>query len=224
MGGLNGAGKTTTLRVAAGISTPTSVSVSVCGLDLARQKAVASKHIGWVPESPNFEPASRAVDQLRYYAGFYGLRGAPARERCTELPRQVGLANMERVRLRTFSLGMKKRFSLAAALLGDPEILLLDELLSGLDPEGVLLTRNIMVELRARDRGILLSSHIRSEVQQVADRVAILHPGRLVKTLARDEVETTGGLTLRIPVANLDDPGGEFLRGYGELRRDSFQS
>lgn len=219
--GLNGAGKTTTIRMAAGLSIPTAGNASVNGLDLTRQKAEASRYIGLVPESPNFEPGSRALNQLRYYAGFYGLRGTAAKERCAELLAQVGLPNMGRVRLRTFSQGMKKRFSLAAALLGDPEILLFDEILSGLDPEGVLLTRNLMVELRGKNRGILLSSHILSEVQQVADRVAIMHQGRLIKTLARNEVETAGGATLRITIANLDDAGMALLQTYGEVRREA---
>jgi ABC-2 type transport system ATP-binding protein len=219
--GLNGAGKTTTIRMAAGLSTPTAGAVSVFGLDVTRQKVEASRHIGWVPETPNFEPAARAINQLRYYAGFYGLTGAAARTRCAELLQQVGLPNLERTRLRTFSQGMKKRFSLAAALLGDPEILLFDEILSGLDPDGVLLTRKLMMELRGQDRGILLSSHILSEVQQVADRVAILHLGRLVKVLDKNDLETAVGATLRITVVNLDDRALELLRGFGEVRRES---
>jgi len=217
--GLNGAGKTTTIRVAAGLVYPTTGHVSVNGLDLTRDKAEASRHIGLVPEFPNFEPGSRAINQLRYYAGFYGLTGDPARELCTDLLRKVGLRDMGRIRLRTFSQGMKKRFSLAASLLGDPEFFLLDEILSGLDPEGVLLARNLMMDLRARGHGILLSSHILSEVQQVADRVAIMHEGRLVKTLTREEIETTGGVTLRVTIENLDDPGMELLRTYGAVRR-----
>jgi ABC-2 type transport system ATP-binding protein len=219
--GLNGAGKTTTIRMAAGLATPTAGTVSVNGLDLVQDKAEASRYIGLVPESPTFEPASRALNQLQYYAGFYGLRGHAARDRCEELLRQVGLPEMGRVRLRTFSQGMKKRFSLAASLLGDPEILLFDEILSGLDPEGVLLTRNLMMELRGRNRGILLSSHILSEVQQVADRVAIMHQGRLVKTLKRDDAQSTGSLTLRMTISNLDDPGMELLQTYGEVRREA---
>jgi len=218
--GLNGAGKTTTIRVAAGLVYPTTGHVSVNGLDLTRDKAEASRHIGLVPESPNFEPGSRAINQLRYYAGFYGLTGDPARELCTELLRKVGLPEMGRVRLRTFSQGMKKRFSLAASLLGDPEFLLFDEILSGLDPEGVLLARNLMVELRSRGHGILLSSHILSEVQQVADRVAIMHEGRLIKTLTRQEVETAGGATLRVTIDNLDDQAMGLLRSYGTVRRE----
>jgi ABC-2 type transport system ATP-binding protein len=218
--GLNGAGKTTTIRAAAGLVYPTAGNVSVNGLDLTREKAEASRHIGLVPEYPNFEPGSRAINQLLYYAGFYGLSGDPARELCMDLLRKVGLPEMSRVRLRTFSQGMKKRFSLAASLLGDPEFLLFDEILSGLDPEGVLLARNLMVDLRARGHGILLSSHILSEVQQVADRVAIMHEGRLVKTLTREEVETTGGATLRVTIDNLDDPGVELLRSYGAVRRE----
>lgn len=219
--GLNGAGKTSTIRMAVGLSTPNVGSVSVLGHDVFREKAEASRHIGWVPESPNFEPASRALHQLRYYAGFYGLTGDPARARCTELLEHVGLAGMGRARLRTFSQGMKKRFSLAAALLGDPEILLFDEILSGLDPEGVLLTRNLMIELRHRQRGILLSSHILSEVQQVADRVAILHEGRLVKTLGKEDLQSAAGAVLRITVTRLDDAALELLRGYGQVRREA---
>lgn len=219
--GLNGAGKTTTIRMAAGLTTPTAGLVTINGLDVVTQKAEASRYIGIVPEFPSFEPASRALNQLRYYAGFYGLRGSAARDRCRELLRQVGLPDLERVRLRTFSQGMKKRFSLAASLLGDPEILLFDEILSGLDPEGVLLTRNLMIDLRTRNRGILLSSHILSEVQQVADRVAIMHQGRLVKTLKRDETPSDGGLTLRLTIANLDDAAVELLRSYGEVRREA---
>ncbi len=218
--GLNGAGKTTTIRVAAGLVYPTAGHVAVNGLDLTRDKAEASRYIGLVPEFPNFEPGSRAINQLRYYAGFYGVTGAAARELCTELLRKVGLSDMDQVRLRTFSQGMKKRFSLAASLLGDPEFFLLDEILSGLDPEGVLLARNLMVDLRARGHGILLSSHILSEVQQVADRVAIMHEGRLIKTLTRDEVEMTEGATLRLTIENLDDPGMELIRTYGTVRRD----
>jgi ABC-2 type transport system ATP-binding protein len=219
--GLNGAGKTTTIRMAAGLSTPTAGTVSVFGLDIGRQKAEASRHIGWVPELPNFEPAARALDQMRYYAGFYGLRGTAARTRGRELLQQVGLSNLERARLRTFSQGMKKRFLLAASLIGDPEILLFDEILSGLDPEGVLFTRNLMLEQKARNRGVLLSSHILSEVQQVADRVAILHQGRLIRTLGKDDLQAGGGAVLRVTIANLDDPGVELLRGFGEVRRES---
>lgn len=218
--GLNGAGKTTTIRVAAGIALPSAGSVTVNGLDLTEDKAEASRFIGLVPEFPSFEPGSRALNQLLYYAGFYGLTGTTAREQCTELLRKVGLPDMGRVRLRTFSQGMKKRFSLAASLLGDPEFLLLDEILSGLDPEGVLLARNLMVELRGKNRGILLSSHILSEVEQVADRVAIMHQGRLVKTLTREEVETAGGVTLRLTIANLDNQGVELLLSYGPVRRE----
>lgn len=219
--GLNGAGKTTTIRVAAGLSSPSSGTVTVFGLDLNRQKAEASRHIGLVPEFPSFEPASRALDQLRYYAGFYGLTGKPAREEGSKLLAKVGLAKMERVRLRTFSQGMKKRFSLAASLLGDPEILLFDELLSGLDPEGVLLARNLMIESKARGQGVLLSSHILAEVQQVADRVAIMHEGRLVKTVGRTEVEAPRGHIIRIVIANLDDAGIDVLRTFGEIRREA---
>jgi ABC-2 type transport system ATP-binding protein len=218
--GLNGAGKTTTIRLAAGLVYPTTGHVSVNGLDLTRDKADASRHIGLVPEFPSFEPGSRAINQLRYYAGFYGFSGNAAREQCTELLRKVGLGELGHVRLRTFSQGMKKRFSLAASLLGDPDFYLYDEILSGLDPEGVLLARNLMIDLRARGHGVLLSSHILSEVQQVADRVAIMHEGRLLKVVTRTDMEAAAGATLRVTIENLDDAGVELLQSFGTVRRE----
>ncbi|MFZ0699458.1 MAG: ABC transporter ATP-binding protein [Thermoplasmata archaeon] len=218
--GLNGAGKTSTIRIAAGIALPSSGRVAVNGFDIVRDKAEASRHLGWVPEFPNFQPNARATQQLRYYAGFHGLTGASAEKRSEELLSMLGLAEAKDRKLRTYSQGMKKRFSLAAALLSDPEVFLFDEILNGLDPQGVLQVRNLMLELRKQNRAVLLSSHILAEVEHVADRVAFVHEGKLLRTLSMEEIRSVAGTYLKVTVPDIDAAGVEYLQGLGKLDRD----
>jgi ABC-2 type transport system ATP-binding protein len=216
--GLNGAGKTTTIRVAAGVSLPTLGRVLVDGRDIVREKRLASRHIGWVPELFPFEPQSRALPLLTYYAGFHGLRGPPARARCRELLARVGLGPVERGRLGTFSQGMKKRFSLASAMVGDPTNLLLDEVLNGLDPEGIAFVRRWVSGARQEGKAVLLSSHLLTELEALADRVAIVHQGRLLRTIDRAQLAAAGGVTLRLRVENLDEGARHYLEGMGKMR------
>lgn len=213
--GLNGAGKTSLIRVCAGVSLPSSGQVVIDGRNVVSEKAEASRHVGWVPEFPTFEPGASALDQLLYYAGFYGLSGREAREQCFALMKQVGLKGSESKKLRTFSQGMKKRYALAAALLGDPDVILLDEILNGLDPEGVLTVRNMLMGLRDQGRAVLLSSHILGEVEQISDLVVILHRGRLIKSITRDDLGKVAGEILRVTIANLDENAITYLRDIG---------
>lgn len=218
--GLNGAGKTTVIRVCAGVIRPTVGRVRVGHYDIVHEKAEASRLVGWVPEFPTFEPSARALDQLGYYAGFYGESGDAAKKHGSALMRQVGLPGLEQARLRSFSQGMKKRFSLAAALLGDPQVMLFDEILNGLDPEGVLLVRNLMLDLRDQGKAILLSSHILAEVEQVADRVAVLHRARLRRTLSREEIQEAGRHVLRVTLDAVDAGTLEYLQSLGKVEQD----
>ncbi|MDE1822347.1 MAG: ABC transporter ATP-binding protein [Euryarchaeota archaeon] len=218
--GLNGAGKTTTIRVAAGVALPSAGRILVNGHDVVREKTEAGRQAGWVPETPLFEPGARALPLLRYHAGFYGLSGTSGRELCLKLLSEVGLQGQERKRFRTFSQGMKKRFALARALLGDPPLLLLDEVLNGLDPEGVRYVRELVVRHRSEGKGVLLSSHILSEVEQVADRVAIIHHGRGVRILGPEELRSSSARVLKITIENLDDGVLELLASFGTVQRE----
>ena len=175
--GLNGAGKTTTIRMAAGVSLPTSGSISIDGHDIVSDKVEACRRIGWVPEIPNFEPSTRALSLMEYFAGFYGIPASEAKERSLELLRTVGLGGEEGKKLRAYSQGMKKRFSLAVSMLGGPRNYLFDEVLNGLDPEGIRYFRRLMVDLRSKGVAVLLSSHILVEVESLADRVVFIHMG-----------------------------------------------
>ncbi|MFI5420095.1 MAG: ABC transporter ATP-binding protein [Nitrososphaerales archaeon] len=186
--GLNGAGKTTTIRIASGVALPTSGGVLVDGHDIVHDKLEASRQIGWVPEFPNFDMGERALNLMEYFCGFYRLDTLEAKRRSTYLLERVGLDRVAEKKLRTFSQGMKKRFSLASAMISDPRNYLFDETLNGLDPEGVQFVRNLIVSLRKANKAVLLSSHILTEVENLADRIVLIHNGKIVREIKREEL------------------------------------
>ena len=217
--GLNGAGKTTTIRLAAGVILPSEGSVAVDGHDIVTDKAKASKEIGWVPELPNVEMGARAIDLMVYLSGYHGMKSSEAKARSEELLRLVRLDGFERKRLRTFSQGMKKRFALALALLPDPQNLLFDEILNGLDPEGIQFMRGRAAELKAQGKAVLLSSHILTEIENLSDRVVFLHKGRVMKVASRAELRERGrgSGALRVGLKRLDEGALRYLRTQGEV-------
>ncbi len=216
--GLNGAGKTTTIRIAAGLTRPSAGHVCVAGFDIVSDKVNASRHLGLVPEFPNFDPGGRALSLLCYFSGYYGFHGQEAKDRCSALLELVGLKGASGLRFRAFSQGMKKRLALAAALLGQPEVLLLDEVLNGLDPQGIVLVRELMMDWRNGGKAVLLSSHLLNEMQLVADLVAIVHEGRLVKILSRSDMADGRSGVLRVSIVNMDAGAMEYLSTLGTVR------
>jgi ABC-2 type transport system ATP-binding protein len=216
--GLNGAGKTTTLRIAAGVCLPTRGTVQIDGYDVVRDKRRASESVGWVPEVFPFESGERTLPFMVYLSGFHGIPRSAAEPVCRELLTRFGLIGAERERLHTLSLGMKKRFALASALVSDPRNLLLDEILNGLDPEGVAYARLWLTQMRNEGRAILLSSHLLSELQALADRVAFVHQGRVLRTIEIAELARIGDVTLQIAVDRVDHDLVEYLECLGAIR------
>ena len=172
--GPNGSGKTTTLRVALGLVRPTSGAALIGGVGYP-SLTTPRRAVGAVLDSAGFHPGRRARDHLRVLAAASGAPG----QRVDEVLEQVGLASSAGRRVRGFSLGMRQRLGLAAALLPDPELLLLDEPANGLDPAGVVWLRGLLRDLAAQGRTILVASHGLAEVAQTVDRVVILSAGRL---------------------------------------------
>src|SRR5713226_5189439 len=215
--GLNGAGKTTTIRIAVGVSLPTSGTVIVDGHDITAEKPEASKTIGWVPEIPNFEPNAKAWPLMRYFAGFYGINSAEAKKRSKDLLATMGLSGFENQKIRTYSQGMKKRFSLAVSLLTDPQNFLFDEVLNGLDPEGIHFFRELMRGQKRMNKAILLSSHILTEIENIADRIVFIHRGRVIKIVTREELATYEGEkgVLRIILQTASDDAISYLNTLG---------
>jgi ABC-type multidrug transport system ATPase subunit len=172
--GPNGAGKTTTLRILTGLIAPTSGTVRVLGGTPGHPRALA--RTGSMIESPAFYPYLSGLDNLRLLAEY----AAVPRPRVEEVLHLVELADRARDRFSTYSLGMKQRLGVAAALLKDPELVILDEPTNGLDPAGMREMRRLILQLGSEGRTVLLSSHLLGEVQQICDRVGIINEGRMI--------------------------------------------
>ncbi len=174
--GPNGAGKTTTLRCLLGLVSPTAGTATIGGLAY-RELVDPIGTVGAALEASSFHPGRSARAHLEVMALGAGLDPAVAKEKLI----QVGLTEVGDKRVSGFSLGMRQRLGLAAALLGDPRVLILDEPANGLDPAGIVWLRSFLRALAAEGRTILVSSHVLSEVQQTVDDVVVLSRGRLVK-------------------------------------------
>ena len=173
--GPNGSGKTTTMGMLLGLVKPTAGSFSLFDSDTQRLEAL--RRIGAIVETPSFYPYLSGRDNLAYFQGITG-RGDPTE--LDDLLQKVDLADRADSRFRTYSLGMKQRLGLAYALLGDPEVLFLDEPTNGMDPAGMAEVRDLIRSLGTGGRTVLLSSHLLHEVEQVCDSVAILSKGKLI--------------------------------------------
>jgi ABC-2 type transport system ATP-binding protein len=188
--GPNGAGKTTTLRLLLGLAEPAAGEALVFGRRY-RELEQPIRSVGAVLESSDFHPARSGRDHLRALALATGL----ALGRVEEVLELVELRGASGRRVRTYSLGMRQRLGLAAALLGDPELLVLDEPANGLDPAGVRWLRTFLQAFAAQDRTVLVSSHLLAEVAQTVDRVLIIDHGRLLASGRLAEL-TRDGRTL----------------------------
>jgi ABC-type multidrug transport system ATPase subunit len=179
--GPNGAGKTTTLRMMLGLVRPTAGTASI-----------ATDRVGALIEGPGFHPYLSGRDNLRTLARFRGFDEAEV-ERVLE---RVDLAGRATDRYKGYSLGMKQRLGVAAALMGDPELIVLDEPTNGLDPAGMADMRALVVDLARGGQTVLLSSHLLAEVQEICDRVGVINNGRLLRESTVAEMR--GGSSLRL--------------------------
>ena len=191
--GPNGAGKTTTMAMLLGLTRPTSGEGTVLGNSLRHPERYVS-HVGALLEGPALWPSLTGEENLRVLARL----GGHDPRRVPEVLRQVGLAERGRDRFATYSLGMKQRLGIAAALLGDPELLILDEPTNGLDPAGMSDMRALISRLAGQDRSVLVSSHLLSELEQVCDWLLIIEQGRLAYAGPAAEFATRSGAELAL--------------------------
>lgn len=175
--GPNGAGKTTTLKLLMGLIFPTTGTARVrgCSIDDVRMH----REIGYLPEQPYFYDYLTARELLDYYARFSDYGPAERHERVTRLLEQVGLIGVGDVQLRNFSKGMLQRAGVAQAILHDPQVVFLDEPMSGLDPVGRREVRDVILDLKRQGRTVFFSTHILSDAEMLCDRVAVLVEGKL---------------------------------------------
>jgi len=196
--GPNGAGKSTTMRMMIGLTTPTSGSAAFGGVPFHDLDDPA-RTVGTVVDGVGYHPGRKAIEELRISAATAGL----PRERCDEGLHLVGLEEAATKRVGQFSLGMRQRLGLAQALLGDPQVLLLDEPANGLDPEGITWVRQLLRHLAGQGRTILVSSHLLGEISRLADEVMVIRRGRLVANATVDEL--TGAAAGGSVVRSVDD-------------------
>jgi ABC-2 type transport system ATP-binding protein len=179
--GPNGAGKTTTIKLILGLISPDSGTISVNGL--GHHDRNLRRHIGYLPDQPYFYDDLTAIEYIIFAGRLFGLNRRDLKARAEALADLVGLGGRADRRLRGFSRGMLQRVALAQALVHDPDLLILDEPLTGLDPIGRKEFRDIFLELKGQGKTIFFSSHILADAEMISDRVGILRQGNLVKEL-----------------------------------------
>jgi ABC-2 type transport system ATP-binding protein len=204
--GPNGAGKTTTLRMVLGLVRPTSGRATIGG-QVYRHLNDPSRIVGAALESSSFHPARTARNHLRIMCTVAGLPP----QRADQVLDMVGLHDAAKRKVRGYSLGMRQRLGLAAALVGDPRVLVLDEPANGLDPEGIRWLRGLLRHLAQEGRTVLVSSHQLNEVQEIADRVVILNRGQLVRAGSIQEL-TAGSDSVLVRTPNPDPLLAELAR------------
>ena len=175
--GTNGAGKTTFMRMLCGILQPTSGTIAFDGMDVLEEGYRAI--LGYLPQDFGYYPEFTAMDFLLYMAALKGLPKQTAKRRANELLEMVGLQDMGRKKIKTFSGGMKQRLGIAQALLNSPKLLILDEPTAGLDPKERVRFRNLIGQL-GKDSIVLLSTHIVSDIEHIADEVLMMKDGALI--------------------------------------------
>jgi len=175
--GANGAGKTTLMRMLCGILKPNSGSIAFDGIDVSEEHYRSI--LGYLPQDFGYYPEFTATDFLLYMAALKGIEKTRAKRKADELLTLVALENAGRKKIKTFSGGMKQRLGIAQALLNDPKLLILDEPTAGLDPRERVRFRNLIADL-GKDSIVLLSTHIVSDIEHIADQVLMMKDGRLV--------------------------------------------
>jgi ABC-2 type transport system ATP-binding protein len=190
--GPNGAGKTTTIKMIVGLLRPSTGAVRVGGYDVVQQPLQAKAACGYVPDEPNLYGKLTGRELLRFVGDLYGLDRTQAVRRSEELLRLFTLDEAADDTIDSYSHGMKQKTSLAAALVHDPRVLVLDEPTVGLDPKSARLIKDILRQMADRGAAVMLSTHILEIAQNMCDRIGIINQGRLIAVGTMDELRQLG--------------------------------
>jgi ABC-2 type transport system ATP-binding protein len=191
--GPNGAGKTTTLRMIAGLLAPDDGRIEINGVDLAAQPEGAKQHLAYLPDEPALYGKLTALEYLEFVAALWQMEAAAAQRRALALLDLLGLSAVASQRSEEYSRGMKQKLALAAALLHEPRLLMLDEPLTGLDAHAARLVKDMLRAHVAQGGSVLLTTHILEVAERLADRIGIIAAGRLVAEGSLPELRARGG-------------------------------
>lgn len=219
--GPNGAGKSTTIKMLVGLVAPTEGSARIAGHDIEQAGVQARARLGYLPEVVGLYEQLTGEAYLRYVARFHDITGSPATHRIEQLLAEVRLTSAADRRIGTYSKGMRQRLALAGALLHDPEVLILDEPLTGLDPEGVVKMKNA-IEALGEERTVFLSSHELHAVESLCERAVILREGRVLEDAPVSELTRRTPPRYRLQLATGSTPptGLAQLDGVRDLQED----
>lgn len=204
--GPNGAGKTTTIKVIVGLLQPTSGTVKVAGYDVQSQSMLAKASSGYVPDTPNLYAKLSGRELLHFVGDLYNMDRTQVAHRIDELLRMFDLINAADDTIDSYSHGMQQKAALAAALMHDPKVLILDEPTVGLDPKSARLIKDILRQLADRGAAVMLSTHILEIAERMCDRIGIINKGQLIAVGTMDELRTldkTGQASLEDIFLNL---------------------
>ena len=214
--GRNGAGKTTTMKMLLGLTQPTSGEVTIWGQPLRTNEKKLLPRIGYLIESPGFYPNLTATENLRIFAT---LRGVPNRNAIKNALDLVGLPYKDKKLFSQYSLGMKQRLAIALAIMHDPELLILDEPINGLDPIGIAEVRSFIRDLcTERGKTILISSHILSEIALLADDIGIIDHGALLEEESLAELEAKSSRHIRFTISSTTQAARILEQGFHETQ------
>jgi ABC-2 type transport system ATP-binding protein len=220
--GPNGAGKTTTLKTLMGLIRPTAGTASILGHDI--RESAFRKHVGFLPEVSYFYDYLTGIEFLDFYARLSGVPRGDRPDRIAKLLGWVGLSHAGDARLRTYSKGMLQRIGIAQALVHDPQVVFLDEPMSGLDPLGRKEIRDLILRLRTDGKTVFMNTHILSDVEMVCDRVAIIVQGRIryegrIEDFIAEGQQKADVVLAQVPAelaTLLEEQLGAELRGHGQ--------
>lgn len=185
--GLNGQGKSTTIKIILGLLKPDRGKVEIFGkspMDIAFKKKIS-----YLPENPVFFENLNAFDFLVFIGKLRGINKDRLKNDVLDMIERVGLSGNEKKYVRSYSKGMVQRLGLAQAFLGDVEFVILDEPMSGLDPLGRKMAKDLIIEHRKRGKTVFFTSHILEDIENIADRVLVMHKGRIIKNLLKEDLE-----------------------------------
>jgi len=200
--GPNGSGKTTTIRLLMGLLRPSAGRASILGRDCQSESTALKREVGYLPEDPFLYPYLTGRELLEFVAGLHGFSRAEARQRAGLALERFGLQAQQGGFAVAYSLGMRKRLALAAALIHDPQVLVLDEPTNGLDPQGAREMRELMSAQAAQGRTVFLSTHLLEVADKICHRIAVIKAGRLLAVGTPAELRVQQGFA---PEASLED-------------------
>lgn len=178
--GPNGAGKTTTISMMAGLLAPSSGSVSICDIDMVKYPKQAKQKIGYIPDRPYIYEKLTAMEFLKFTADLFSMEKRDFEERADDKLRQFSLIDWADELIESFSHGMKQRLIMAAALIHEPEVIVVDEPMVGLDPSAIKMVKQMLIDLAAKGTTIFMSTHTLKIAEDVCNRIGVIHKGRLI--------------------------------------------